>query len=76
MGRVIMMRPIIVFFITIIAKKTEVLNPFTKIHGQFTAICVHDRERIGESFQYSRPIPRPSEKNAAMGRERLFVFNV
>ncbi len=45
MGRVIMMRPIIVFFITIIAKKTEVLNPFTKIHGQFTAICVHEREK-------------------------------
>lgn len=43
MGRVIMMRPIIVFFITIIAKKTEVLNPFTKIHGQFTAIYVYRR---------------------------------
>ena len=40
MGRVITMRPIIVFFITIIAKKTEVLNPFTKIHGQFTGIYV------------------------------------
>ena len=76
MGRVIMIRPIIVFFITIIAKKTEVLNPFTKIHGQFTAICVHKRKRIGESLQSSRPIPKAEEKNAAMSRERLFVFNV
>ena len=66
MGRVIMMRPIIIFFITVIAKKTEVLNPFMKIHGQFTAICVHKRKRIGESLQSSRPIPKPAKKNAAM----------
>lgn len=66
MGRVIMMRPIIVFFITVVAKKTEVLNPFTKIHGQFTAIFVHERERIGESLPSSRPIPKAAEKNAAM----------
>ena len=72
-----MIRPIIVFFITVIAKKTEGLNPFAKIHGQFTAIAfspygrrtsfyVHKRERIGISLQYSRPIPKPNEKNAAM----------
>lgn len=76
MGRVIMMRPIIVFFITIIAKKTEVLNPFKEIHGQFTAICVHKRKRIGKSLPSSRPIPKLAKKNAATGRERLFVFNV
>ncbi len=28
------------------------------------------------SMQYSRPIPKTNEKNAAMSRERLFVFNV
>lgn len=66
MGRVIMMRPIIVFFITVVAKKTEVLNPFTKIHGQFTAIYVHKRERIGESLQSFRPIPKTIEKNVTM----------
>ena len=43
MGRVIMMHPIIIFFITVIAKKTKVLNPFMKIHGQFTAIYVYRR---------------------------------
>ena len=39
--------------------------PTADFHGQFTAIYVHKRERIGESLQYSCPIPRPSEKNAA-----------
>lgn len=35
------------------------------IGEKLTAIYVHERERIGESLQYSCPIPRPSEKNAA-----------
>ena len=36
-----------------------------EIHGQFTAIYVHKRERIGESLQSSRPIPMANKKNAA-----------
>ena len=38
----------------------------TGIHGQFTGIHVHKRERIGESLPSSRPIPETSEKNATM----------
>ena len=42
------------------------LNPFMKIYGQSTAIYVHKRERIGESWQSFRPIPKADKKNAAM----------
>ena len=42
------------------------LNPFMKIYGQFTAIYVHKRKRIGESLLSFHPIPKASKKNAAM----------
>ena len=41
-------------------------NYSRKIHGQFTGIHVHKRERIGESLQSFRPIPKANKKNAAI----------
>ena len=54
MGRVIMMRPIIVFFITVVAKKTEGLNPFKEIHGQFLAIAFSSYGRRTSFYVHKR----------------------
>lgn len=72
MGRVIMMRPIIVFFITVVAKKTEVLNPFTKIHGQFTVIYVHIRKKNREILALFPPILHANQKERSHDRLGFF----
>lgn len=44
----------------------------TGIHGQFTGIHVHKRERIGESLPSSRPIPQGERKERNHGRLGFF----